>query len=538
MGTKRREFFKSSSALALSSAISPEIFADFLPSKAQTNKGSWDQGTVRHILPTVNDTQMLIKVSFNTLQNKPPILKIGTQKVIGKREDTQGECWSFYQDNLVPNKQYLLNLTSSSGKSLCETWPLKTFPAPQEQTKNFRLFIYTCAGGHEIHGFLPSKVRNQLLKRGLSFKPDAVIANGDHVYWDLLAPVGSTLFAKRPESIAYAGSYERSSQVLGTSNEDVLKKAAGSQITPVYGADLRSTPVFFLQDDHDYFDNDEATDEVITFPPSYFMMQLARSTQSLYYPEFLADKARPLGLPWSSAKDKAVGVSESFGTLRFGNLAEILLYDVRRSQTLAGPSAVYLDPEVERWLNYRTTSSSVKHVVHVPSNPPGWTAGKWGEWYGDVLGKDGKLTIAEKKPYWQEGWLKQHDRIMTAIHSKQDRIPLVISGDLHAIALGNMHRSGNLDFSKNPINVLLSGPIGSRPGPNGWPSGRRGTGAKPSLYLDFVEEISPIEQHGFTIVDFTEDEIKIQMFKWDIKTQSVADIDQLQPFHTKVLSKK
>jgi len=28
------------------------------------------------------------------------------------------------------------------------------------------------------------------------------------------------------------------------------------------------------------------------------------------------------------------------------------------------------------------------------------------------------------------------------------------------------------------------------------------------------------------------------MFKWDIKTQSVADIDQLQPFHTKVLSKK
>jgi hypothetical protein len=101
-----------------------------------------------------------------------------------------------------------------------------------------------------------------------------------------------------------------------------------------------------------------------------------------------------------------------------------------------------------------------------------------------------------------------------------------------------MQRSGSLDLSKNPINVLLSGPIGCRPGPNGWPSGRRGTGAKPSLHLDFVEEIAPIEQHGFSIVEFTLDEIKIQMFKWDIKTQSVADISTLQPFHTKVMSTK
>jgi hypothetical protein len=453
-------------------------------------------------------------------------------------EDSQGEHWSFYADDLVPNKQYQLHLLSGTGKSLCETWSLSTFPAPQDQVKNFRLLIYTCAGGHEIHGFLPTNIRNQLLKRGLSFNPDAMVANGDHVYWDLLAPVGSQIFGKKPESIAYAGSFDRSSKVLGTTNEAVLKKTAGEQITPVYGTDFRSTPVYFLQDDHDYFDNDEATDDVVTFPPSFYMMQLARTTQSLYYPEFLADRGRPLGLPWSSAKDKAPGVSESFGTLRYGNLTEILLYDVRRSQTLAGPSAVYLDPEVERWIQYRTSNSNVKHVVHVPSNPPGWTAGKWGEWYPDVLDKAGNLTIQEKKPYWQEGWLKQHDRIMQTLSAKQDRIPLVISGDLHAIALGEMKRSGALDLSKNPINVLLSGPVGCRPGPSGWPSGRRGTGAKPSLYLDFVEEVAPIEQHGFSIVDFTPNEIKIQMFKWDIKTQSVADIGSLQPFHTKVLPTK
>ena len=31
------------------------------------------------------------------------------------------------------------------------------------------------------------RVRNRLLRRGLSSEPDAVIANGDHVYWDLEA---------------------------------------------------------------------------------------------------------------------------------------------------------------------------------------------------------------------------------------------------------------------------------------------------------------------------------------------------------------
>jgi hypothetical protein len=297
MGTSRRQFLKSSSALALSGAISSEVFADLNSATTSKQTNSWDQGMVKHILPTVNDTQMLIKISFNSNLASPPILKVGTRRVIGKMEDSQGENWSFYVDDLLPNKKYQLHLLSASGKSLCETWALSTFPAPQDQVKNFRLLIYTCAGGHEIHGFLPTETRNQILKRGLSFKPDAMVANGDHVYWDLLAPVGSQIFGKRPESIAYAGSFDRASKVMGTSNEAVLKKAAGTQITPVYGTDFRSTPVFFLQDDHDYFDNDEATDEVVTFPPSFYMMQLARSTQSLYYPEFLADRGRPLGLP-------------------------------------------------------------------------------------------------------------------------------------------------------------------------------------------------------------------------------------------------
>ena len=42
-----------------------------------------------------------------------------------------------------------------------------------------------------MHRFLPTAMRNRLLRRALAFEPDAVVANGDHVYWDLLAPVGN-----------------------------------------------------------------------------------------------------------------------------------------------------------------------------------------------------------------------------------------------------------------------------------------------------------------------------------------------------------
>jgi len=122
--------------------------------------------------------------------------------------------------------------------------------------------------------------------------------------------------------------------------------------------------VFFIQDDHDYFDNDEATDEIITFPPSYFMLQLARATQQMYYPEHLPDAARPRGLPWSASGDRGDGVSECFGTIRYGRLAEVLLYDVRRTMTLAGPSAVYVDLEAEKWLKARMAATEVAHVVH------------------------------------------------------------------------------------------------------------------------------------------------------------------------------
>jgi len=474
---------------------------------------------------------MLIKASFKAPLEGTPRLRVGDHTVPGRMGDTRGEHWHFYATDLLPGRRYPLSLISSTGRSLCQPWELATFPSPGERPQKFRVLFYTCAGGHELmRGFLPPSVRNRLLRRELAFQPDAVVANGDHVYWDLLSPGTSRLLGASPYAEKIAGKFDRAGIVLGGSNEAVLKRAAGPQIVPVYGTEFRSTPVFFLQDDHDYFDNDVATNEIVTFPPSYFMLQLARATQSMYYPEFLPDVARPAGLPWSSAGDRVTGVSECFGTIRYGRLAEILLYDIRRTQTLAGPSAVYVDPEAEKWLMARTSATEVAHVVHAPSTPPGWSAGRWGEWYPDVIGPDRKLTTALPKPYWQPGWLKQHDRLMQAISAMKGRVPLVISGDMHAIAMGRMMRSGTLDLAANPVNVVLSGPIGTPP--IGWPSSGRGTPAQPSTHLDLEEQVKPIEQHGFTIADFIPEKIMLQFVKWAVNTQSVDAIDTLKPFHT------
>ena len=78
------------------------------------------------------------------------------------------------------------------------------------------------------------------------------------------------------------------------------------------------------------------------------MMRLARATQHLYFPEHLPDTWRPPGLPGAGATDRAADLSECFGTLRAGNLVELLLYDCRRFQTLKGPHATLIPDTLRR----------------------------------------------------------------------------------------------------------------------------------------------------------------------------------------------
>ena len=504
---------------------------------AQTSR-DWDAGSVRHVLPTVSDSRILLKVSFDRPLTAAPSLRVGTTAVTGRMNDTAGEHWQFHATGLAPGRSHALSLVGSNGASLCEPWTLSTFPSPDTRPDRFRLLFFTCAGGPggaysgigQRSGFLPTAIRNRLLRRALSFEPDAAVANGDHIYWDLHRWLGDEVgsLSARGET----SNFDFSASPFGASNETAMKAAAGPQIVPVYGTDFRSTPMFFLQDDHDHWENDSASDEIVNFPIPWFQLQLARATQQLYYPEFLPDGRRPAGLPWSGASDRG-DLSESFGTLRYGSLAEVLLYDVRRTMSLAGPTAVFVDSQVEHWLVERTRSSSsdVRHIVHAPSNPFGWSAGKWGEWYPDLLDPDAlALSTAVPKPYWQEGWLKQHDRLLEAMAGQRERAPLVVSGDLHAIGVGRIHRAGALDLTANVVTAVLSGPVGTSIG--GFPSVVRGIGATPPDHLDLEESVAPVEEHGFTLADFLSDRIVLRQFRWDVNSQPLEAIDGLEPFYT------
>ena len=139
------------------------------------------------------------------------------------------------------------------------------------------------------------------------------------------------------------------------------------------------------------------------------------------------------------------------------------------------------------------------------------------------------LTTAIEKPYWQEGWLRQHDRLARAIGAQPDRIPLVISGDLHAIGMGRIHRAGGVDLAARPITAVLSGPVGTSV--RGFPSVVRGIGASPPDHLDVEESVAPIEDHGFTLCDFLPDRIALRQFRWDVDRQPVEAIDRLEPFY-------
>ena len=488
------------------------------------NPLEWRSGAVRHILPTVSDRKMLLKVSFEAPRDRTPVLRIDGREVVGVRTDTDGETWQFHASGLASGTTHELQLFSGSGRSqpLCDPWPLRTFPSRSDEPDHARVLFYTCAGGHEDFGFLPYATRRRLLRRALSFAPDAVVANGDHVYWDLETA--------RPSARALRSGLDtapdHAQPVAGTINETFIKRFAAPQVTQVYGTDFRSTPTFFIQDDHDYYENDIADEGGATFPPNPFMVEMARETQRMLYPEFLPDEGRPADLTGSTTGGVAQPVSESFGTLRYGRLLEALLYTVRRTMTLTGPDAVFVEPAAEDWLVARMEADEVAHVVNVPSGPFGWTAGKWGEWYPDQVGANGELSATPPKPFWQSGWLKQHDRLLSAMARMTDRIPLTIGGDLHASAYGVISPPKAESDAARPVHAVLCGTIGTG---TGWPSRSRGVPPTPSGRIEMDEVVAPVEQHGFTIADFTPGSIRLRLFAWDRARQTEDAIDTLKP---------
>jgi hypothetical protein len=524
----RRKFIRNSSLLS-SSLVWPSF------SGAADN---WSGGQIQHLIPLTNHNSIMLKVSFVEPQQNP-VLRIGQRSIEGIPVDTLGRFWTFTANDLESNQEYELSL-QQQGARYADSWPLSTTPAPDAESEKLRLLIFTCSGGPDDAQtdsgewrYLPVSMRQRILNRALSFAPDLAIGVGDQVYWDQNVARrwrgNEQAQANRERIWGKYGSFDEDLPVYGSANEATLTGCLDEQIASLYSTTFKSTPLILTQDDHDYFENDEGTDDIFTFPPRNFTAQLGRASQQLYFPEFLPDVYRPAHLAGSARS----GLSESYGSYRWGSLLELLLYDCRRFISIAGPTAVFVEEQAERWLAERTADeASARHLIHIPSTPFGWTAGKWGEWYPDFVQPSGQLGIENPKPYWQSGWFQQHQRILGSISNQDERIPIMVSGDLHAVGSGLITRSGGLQLD-NPVHSILAGPVSTG---TGWPSGVRGTGAQIPVDLDVEERVHPIENNGFSIFDIDADSIEVQQFAW-LPEQGLDALDNLQPFSTFKISR-
>jgi hypothetical protein len=117
--------------------------------------------------------------------------------------------------------------------------------------------------------------------------------------------------------------------------------------------------------------------------------------------------------------------------------------------------------------------------------------------------------------------------LLAASSAMRERIPLFISGDLHAVGETRIAATSGIDLTGNPVVSVLSGPLGTGVG---WPSASRGTRAMTPGGLVVDELLPTIEENGFLIVDLTPQNITIRFFKW--RHDSVEMIDSLEPFRT------
>ncbi len=503
------------------------------------------QQRARHILPSVTADSLSLSVSLQ----KPSaalVLSVDGSDHAGRQTDTEGRFWSFVVDGLSPATQYQLQLTEN-GAVIEDHWPLKTFPAWDAMPSKLSLMAYTCAGGGDGFGlgsrqfFKPHSFRQKLFAEGLAQNPDAAVAIGDHIYFDLkggafpsagkgLIKVVSGWYMQ----LKY-GAFDRGAPILATGNETLLKKICDEQIAGLYGTLFKSVPMFFVVDDHDYFENDDANENIVTFPPDAFSQQAQATIASLYYPP----------LPHAPALD----LNRHFGILRYGRLFEAPLFDCASKLSFEGDAGNLIPEGVEEWIGQRMTTSDALHFALVPSHPMGWTAGKWREWYPDVVEPAGftgvvanelinenaseQLTASAQKYLWPKGWWQQHQRLLGALHQRPGS-RFMFSGDVHAQGAVAITASGDLALEDKPVSSVLVGPVSSSDAT--WPSSARGISAAEPAWLETDSLVETSEVNGFAIFEFEGSVARARLFDCGGYDRSKGEDGRVQRVNEIVIS--
>ena len=121
--------------------------------------------------------------------------------------------------------------------------------------------------------------------------------------------------------------------------------------------------------------------------------------------------------------------------------------DCAGNMTLGNQNAVLISNDDEKWIRRRIKTSNAEHLAFIPSHPLGYTAGKWREWYPDIVAEEGAsgtvvnellsglkgiLTTEVDKFLWQKGWFMQHQRLLKELSDRSGN-RFIFSGDIHAI---------------------------------------------------------------------------------------------------------
>lgn len=472
-----------------------------------------------HILCTCSDSQIAVTLSTHAVMESPR-LHCGGEQAAGHRVDSQGKHWRFLVSDLQAATEYSLQVYDGANE-IGEAWPLQTFPAPDALPDQFKLLSYTCAGGGDGFGFMgrqyfkPLEFKRRLLASALAEEPDAALAIGDHIYWDLRGQGIPQIGRKKPllkwglgHYLRWKfGEFDRSADMIGTDNEVVLKAIGQEQIASLYGTDFKSVPLFFIGDDHDYFENDDAERDLVTFPADAFSKRAAKAMADLYYPALLDGPAE--------------GGGRLAGRLRYGRLFDGILLDCAGGLTLGGEARL-VPAAIEEWAIETCVESSASHFAFIPSHPLGYTAGKWREWYPDVVAEEGDQTVSNEllgetkgslglnadKYLWQSGWWAQHQRLLAALAARGGS-RFMVSGDIHALAAERITQSGDLDLSDRPVTSLLSGPVSSSDGT--WPSAARGVQAAVPAWLKAETLVPVTEVNSYTMIEITKDSVSMHL---------------------------
>lgn len=475
---------------------------------------------VRTILPSASHDTLAVKLLLDTPPPHAPVLRIDGRAVTAQQMDSDGYAWGFVQRGLRAATEHKLSLSGAAGAPLRPDWRLKTLPAPDAEPESFRILFFTCAGGDPDPqaSFLDMAARRALLDRAVSFAPDLAIANGDHIYWDL-----NTALLWRNDAASHARTaalyhrvawIDQDSAFDSETNRRSLNTIIGRQIAALYEDRFASIPLLFIADDHDYFENDNGGEWGYSFPPRPFILKLQQRTAAMAYPFALH---RPT-LPGGSI------TAETVEAVKIGKLVELALFDCRRGWN-ESPLGGVLFPDVEAFLIDRLKTSDAAQYIQVPSNPMAWTAGKIGEWYED---KPPAGVTGSDKGYWPASWWDQHQRLIRALTEQRARPAITISGDMHASGAKRVTASGDIDLSRNPLDAILCGPVGTG---NGWPSVGRGMFPRLPERLTGTDVAATEERNGFTLFDVHRDHIEVRQFRWR-PPEPIAAIASLQPHAT------